>query len=74
MFIITIFFSTILLFIEWSLSIKWFILFILLLFSMALATPDYLVDNKFNKSMKAIPLIGLSALINILFKKRNHYD
>lgn len=74
MFIITIFFSTILLFIEWSLSIKWFILFILLLFSMALATPDYLVDNKFNKSMKAIPIIALSALINLLFKKRNHYD
>jgi hypothetical protein len=45
-----------------------------LLFSMALATPDYLVDNKFNKSMKAIPIIALSALINLLFKKRNHYD
>ena len=67
-------FFTTLLFIDWTLSIKWLMLFIIFLFSLALAVPDYLVDNKFNKALKAIPLIALSTLVNVIIKKRNKYE
>ncbi|MCC8186458.1 MAG: hypothetical protein LIP08_02825 [Bacteroides sp.] len=37
---------------QWTLSLKWWVLLVLLLFALALATPDYLVDKPFNKAMK----------------------
>ncbi len=64
---IIVFFGIICIFIEWSLSIKWWILFIIVMFSMAMAIPDYLVDKKFNKAMKLSPFIGIKLLFKMIF-------
>ncbi len=40
---------------QWTLALKWWGLLVLLLFALALATPDYLVDKPFNKAMKRTP-------------------
>jgi len=57
-------------YIGWALCIKWWSLLFMLLFAMAIATPNYLVDNKFNKAMKAIPFMAMGMIISILFGKK----
>lgn len=57
-------------FLDWSACIKWWGLLFALLFTMAIAVPNYLVDAKFNKAMKAIPYLAIGMVINILFGKK----
>ncbi|MCD8031628.1 MAG: hypothetical protein LUF85_12625 [Bacteroides sp.] len=40
---------------QWALALKWWGLLVVLLFALALATPDYLVDKPFNRAMKRTP-------------------
>lgn len=49
----------------WFDGIKWWTLILVLLLAMAFATPDYLVDNKFNKAVKSIPIMGIGMILNI---------
>lgn len=51
-------------FIYFTLAIKWWLLFAIVLFIFALATPNYLVDNKWDRTFFLIPLIYLSALLS----------
>lgn len=67
---ITILFGILMTFVDWTLCIKWWGLLFALLFTMALAVPNYLVDAKFNKAMKAIPALATGMIFNILFGKR----
>lgn len=55
---------------DWQSSLKWWILLLMLLFSLAFATPDYLVDKRFKKALRRIPLIGLMMTVN-LFRTKN---
>ncbi|GEM_PF-524888 len=43
------------LYFQWMLSIKWWMLLFVLLFALALATPNYLVDKSFNNALKRVP-------------------
>ena len=38
--------------------------------TMAIATPNYLVDSKFNKAMKAIPFLAAGMIFNMLLRKK----
>ena len=49
--------------IYFSLAIKWWLLFAIVLFIFALATPNYLVDDKWNRTFFMIPVIVLSSLL-----------
>lgn len=51
---------------NWMDGLKWWALLLVLLFSMALATPDYLVDKQFNKAIKAIPGMGFGMILSAL--------
>lgn len=53
-------------FIYMTLAIKWWIIFAVLLFVFALATPDYLVDKNFDKSFFKAPFIMLGSLFGML--------
>ena len=50
----------------WLDGIKWWMLILVLLLAMAFAIPDYLVDNKFNKAIKSIPIMGIGMILNFL--------
>lgn len=50
----------------WLDGIKWWMLVLVLLLAMAFAIPDYLVDNKFNKAIKSIPIMGIGMILNFL--------
>jgi hypothetical protein len=53
-------------FIYMSLAIKWWILFGILFFVFALATPNYLVDNRFDRAFITAPFIMLGSTFNIM--------
>lgn len=55
---------------DWTASLKWWGLLFILLLTMAFATPNYLVDEKFNKAMKAIPFIGIGMIFTLFFGKK----
>lgn len=55
-----------LLFVDWVWSIKWWFIFILLMYSFAMAIPDFLVDKKLKKTFRKIPVIFLVMVVNIL--------
>lgn len=57
--------SIILPFIYFTLSIKWWVVASLIIFSYSLATPDYLVDKKWNTDFLRAPLVTVGALFNI---------
>ena len=59
--------SIVLPFIYMSIAIKWWILGALALFFFALATPDYLVDEMWDKTFLRSPFVSLWALINVRF-------
>jgi hypothetical protein len=63
-------FGTIMVFFDWVACVKWWLLLFCLLFTMALAIPNYLVDDKFNKAMKAIPVMAAGMIVNFLFGKK----
>lgn len=51
--------------IDWTSSLKWWMLLLMLLFALAMAVPDYLVDKNFKKAIRKIPLLGLMMAVNI---------
>jgi len=59
------FMSVILPFIYMTLAIKWWIAGAVIMFAFALACPDYLVDEKFDKSFLKAPVIMLLSFLNI---------
>lgn len=50
--------------IDWRISIKWWILLLLLLLTFAMAIPDEYVNKKTIKAMKMLPLIFIMMVIN----------
>ncbi len=68
---IIIFMGVIMPFIYFSLALKWWALFAVVLFVFALATPNYLVDDKWDKTFYMVPLIFLSSIFSkTIFGKR----
>ena len=59
--------SLILPFIYFTLVIKWWIIGAICLFFFALATPDYLVDEMWDKTFLRSPLVSFWALFNLKF-------
>ena len=51
-------------FIYFSLAIKWWALFTIVLFIFALATPNYLVDKHWNRTFFLIPVILMSSILS----------
>lgn len=60
---IIIFMGVIMPFIYFTLALKWWALFAIVLFIFALATPNYLVDDKWDRTFFSIPVILLSSLL-----------
>ena len=50
-------------FIYFTLALKWWALFAIVLFIFALATPNYLVDEKWDRTFFSIPIILLSSIL-----------
>ena len=50
--------------IYFTLAIKWWILFAVVLFIFAMATPNYLVDDKWDRTFFLIPVMVLSVMLN----------
>jgi hypothetical protein len=50
-------------FIYFSLALKWWALFAIVLFIFALATPNYLVDDKWDRTFFSIPIILLAMIL-----------
>ena len=44
-------------------AIKWWALFAIILFIFAVATPNYLVDDKWNSTFFKIPVVFLSSIL-----------
>lgn len=57
-------------YIDWTACLKWWGLLFTFLITMAVATPNYLVDNKFNKAMKAIPFLAIGMIFSFLLRKK----
>lgn len=53
------------LFVDWTISVKWWILFVLLLFALAFAIPDDLVDARFKKALRKIPVMFVFMALNV---------
>lgn len=49
----------------WMLALKWWIAFFILLLTFAIAIPNYLVDARFNKAMRQVPILGLGMILNL---------
>lgn len=56
-------------FIDWELSLKWWIILFFLILALAMAIPDYLVDSRMKKAFQKAPLLAFFMLLN-LFKLR----
>ena len=59
-------FAILLLFIDWVWAIKWWFIFILLMYSFAMAITDFLVDKKLKKTFHKLPLVFVVMVFNIL--------
>ncbi len=51
-------------FIYFSMAIKWWILFAIVLFIFAMATPNYLVDDKWDSTFYKIPVVLMSPILS----------
>ena len=51
-------------FIYFTMAIKWWALFAIVLFIFAMATPNYLVDEKWNSTFFKIPVVLLSSILH----------
>ena len=51
-------------FIYFSLAIKWWALFAIVMFIFALATPNYLVDDKWNRTFFLLPVVFISSILS----------
>lgn len=49
---------------NWAMAIKWWGLLLLLCITFSMAVPDYLVDNKFKKAIKSLPVLFLLMFFN----------
>ena len=56
--------SIILPFIYFTMAIKWWALFAIVLFIFAVATPNYLVDDKWNSTFFKVPFVLLSSILH----------
>jgi cellulose synthase/poly-beta-1,6-N-acetylglucosamine synthase-like glycosyltransferase len=54
-------------FIYFTLALKWWALFAIVLFIFAIATPNYLVDDKWDKTFYMLPVIFLSSIFSRTF-------
>lgn len=72
---VILFMSVVMPFIYFSLALKWWVLFGFIFFVFALATPNYLVDEKWDKTFYMAPLIFLSSILSktILGKRLKAY-
>lgn len=61
---IIIFMGVIMPFIYFSLALKWWALFAIVLFIFALATPNYLVDDKWDRTFFLIPVILMTSILS----------
>lgn len=70
--------SIILPFIYFTLAVKWWVLFAFTMFIFAIATPDYIVDDRWDGSFVKAPFIMLSSILNLpnikLRKKRFEHN
>ncbi|MBP3511760.1 MAG: glycosyltransferase [Prevotella sp.] len=70
--------SIILPFIYFTLAVKWWVLFAFIMLIFAIATPDYLVDDRWDRSFVKAPFIMLSSILNLpnikLRKKRFEHN
>lgn len=62
---ITFCFAIGLLFVNWVWAIKWWIAFIFIIYTFALAIPDFLVDKKLKNTLKRLPIIFILMIINL---------
>ncbi len=62
-------------FIYFSLALKWWLLFAIVMGVFAIATPNYLVDDKWDKTFYLVPIIFLSSIFSrtIIGKKMKAY-
>ena len=51
-------------FIYFTLAIKWWVLFAIVLFVFAMATPNYLVDDKWDSTFFKIPIVFMSSILH----------
>ena len=61
---IIIFMGVIMPFIYFSLALKWWALFAIVLFIFALATPNYLVDEKWDRTFFLLPVILMTSILS----------
>ncbi len=64
MMIIIVGMGSVLPFIYFTLALKWWLLFVIVLFIFALATPNYMVDKNWNKTFFMIPAIVASSVFS----------
>lgn len=53
--------------VNWTLCLKWFGALLVYLFTLAVATPNYLVNEKFDKAINAYPLLFIQMIFHALF-------
>ncbi len=51
--------------VAWDLSLKWWLLLFMLLFAIAMATPDYIIDNRFRSTVKRVPILFFLMVANM---------
>lgn len=70
--------SIVLPFIYFTLAVKWWVLFAFTMLIFAIATPDYIVDDRWDRSFVKAPFIMLSSILNLpnikLRKKRFEHN
>lgn len=49
---------------DWTISIKWWLLFVLLIFTFAMAVPDYLVTKENSRTIKRLPILFILMFLN----------
>ncbi|MHC1779982.1 MAG: glycosyltransferase family 2 protein [Bacteroidales bacterium] len=54
-----------LIFLDWVMAIKWWVILILLIFTFAMAIPDYLVNKRGIKTIKRIPFLFILMFLNL---------
>lgn len=64
MMVIIIFMCVIIPFVFFSMAVKWWYLFAIVLFVFAMATPNYLVDDKWNSTFYKIPVVFMSSFLD----------
>ncbi|MGL4851999.1 MAG: glycosyltransferase [Phocaeicola sp.] len=57
---------------DWTLSLKWWIALLAYLFTLAIATPNYLVNKKFDKAINYYPLLFIQMLFYTVFSSKKN--